>query len=74
MTGRSSVVAENASSGMGVAEYCKNMFLELQRKKAHRYVVQEGVDDIHYEIHETYPTEMELEVLRERAKEGKMLV
>ncbi|KVI12375.1 Actin-binding, cofilin/tropomyosin type [Cynara cardunculus var. scolymus] len=29
----------NASSGMGVAEHCKGTFLELQRKKAHRYVI-----------------------------------
>ncbi|CAH1431841.1 unnamed protein product [Lactuca virosa] len=29
----------NASSGMGVAEHCKGTFLELQRKKAHRYAV-----------------------------------
>lgn len=29
----------NASSGMGVADQCKHTFLELQRKKAHRYVV-----------------------------------
>ncbi|KAI3782977.1 hypothetical protein L2E82_13038 [Cichorium intybus] len=29
----------NASSGMGVADHCKRTFLELQRKKAHRYVI-----------------------------------
>jgi cofilin len=29
----------NASSGMGVAEHCRNTFLELQRKKAFRYVI-----------------------------------
>ncbi|OAY63438.1 actin-depolymerizing factor 11-like [Ananas comosus] len=29
----------NASSGMGVAEDCKETFLELQRKKTHRYVI-----------------------------------
>ncbi|PON62622.1 ADF/Cofilin/Destrin [Parasponia andersonii] len=29
----------NASSGMGVAEQSKNAFMELQRKKAHRYVI-----------------------------------
>lgn len=29
----------SASSGMGVAAECKEMFLELQRKKAHRYVI-----------------------------------
>ncbi|XP_050372134.1 actin-depolymerizing factor-like [Argentina anserina] len=29
----------NASSGMGVAADCRNTFLELQRKKAFRYVV-----------------------------------
>ncbi|KAG6523311.1 hypothetical protein ZIOFF_013167 [Zingiber officinale] len=29
----------NASSGMGVADDCKNIFLELQRKKTHRYVI-----------------------------------
>ncbi|MCO5576466.1 hypothetical protein L7F22_030276 [Adiantum nelumboides] len=29
----------NARSGMGVEEGCKSTFLELQRKKAHRYIV-----------------------------------
>ncbi|KAG8049341.1 hypothetical protein GUJ93_ZPchr0009g248 [Zizania palustris] len=29
----------NASSGIGVAAECKEAFVELQRKKAHRYVV-----------------------------------
>ncbi|PWA67370.1 Actin-binding, cofilin/tropomyosin type [Artemisia annua] len=29
----------SASSGMGVADHCKGTFLELQRKKAHRYVI-----------------------------------
>ncbi|KAG5567427.1 hypothetical protein RHGRI_002840 [Rhododendron griersonianum] len=29
----------NASSGMGVADQSKNAFLELQRKKVHRYVI-----------------------------------
>ncbi|KAG6471260.1 actin-depolymerizing factor 11 [Zingiber officinale] len=29
----------NASSGMGVAEDCKEIFRELQRKKSHRYVI-----------------------------------
>lgn len=29
----------NASSGMGVAEQSKTTFLELQRKKVHRYVI-----------------------------------
>ncbi|KAK9137970.1 hypothetical protein Sjap_008564 [Stephania japonica] len=29
----------SASSGMGVAEHCTDAFLELQRKKVHRYVV-----------------------------------
>ncbi|KAL3828248.1 hypothetical protein ACJIZ3_017050 [Penstemon smallii] len=29
----------NASSGMGVADQCKITYLELQRKKLHRYVV-----------------------------------
>ncbi|XP_018681715.2 actin-depolymerizing factor 11-like isoform X2 [Musa acuminata AAA Group] len=29
----------NPSSGMGVAEDCKETFLELQRKKTYRYVV-----------------------------------
>uniref|UniRef100_A0A5B7CAQ9 Putative actin-depolymerizing factor-like n=1 Tax=Davidia involucrata TaxID=16924 RepID=A0A5B7CAQ9_DAVIN len=29
----------NASSGMGVADHSKNTFLELQRKKVHRYVI-----------------------------------
>ncbi|KAI3772999.1 hypothetical protein L6452_04195 [Arctium lappa] len=31
--------SSSASSGMGVAEHCKSTFLELQRKKAHRYVI-----------------------------------
>ncbi|XP_042461196.1 actin-depolymerizing factor 11-like [Zingiber officinale] len=31
--------SSNASSGMGVADDCKNIFLELQRKKTHRYVI-----------------------------------
>ncbi|CAL9054138.1 unnamed protein product, partial [Musa banksii] len=29
----------NASSGMGIAGDCKDIFLELQRKKTHRYVI-----------------------------------
>lgn len=29
----------NASSGMGVADHCKHTYLELQRKKVHRYVI-----------------------------------
>jgi cofilin len=29
----------NASSGIGVAAECKQTFLELQRKKSHRYVI-----------------------------------
>uniref|UniRef100_A0A6M2EYI6 ADF-H domain-containing protein n=1 Tax=Populus davidiana TaxID=266767 RepID=A0A6M2EYI6_9ROSI len=29
----------NASSGMGVADHSKNTFMELQRKKVHRYVI-----------------------------------
>ncbi|KMT16622.1 hypothetical protein BVRB_3g049080 [Beta vulgaris subsp. vulgaris] len=29
----------NAQSGIGVAEQCKTIFTELQRKKVHRYVV-----------------------------------
>lgn len=29
----------NASSGMGVAEESKSKYMELQRKKVHRYVV-----------------------------------
>ncbi|CAA7406918.1 unnamed protein product [Spirodela intermedia] len=33
------MTSSNASSGMGVADDCKRTFLELQRKKAHRYVV-----------------------------------
>ncbi|URE07123.1 actin-depolymerizing factor [Musa troglodytarum] len=32
-------VVSNASSGMGVAEDCKETFLELQRKKTYRYVI-----------------------------------
>ncbi|KAK1305040.1 hypothetical protein QJS10_CPA01g00730 [Acorus calamus] len=31
--------SSNASSGMGVADHCKHTFLELQRKKVHRYVI-----------------------------------
>ncbi|KAJ6796464.1 actin-depolymerizing factor-like [Iris pallida] len=31
--------SSNASSGMVVADQCKDTFLELQRKKAHRYVI-----------------------------------
>ncbi|URE20777.1 LRR receptor-like serine threonine-protein kinase [Musa troglodytarum] len=31
--------SSNASSGMGVAEDCRDTFLELQRKKTHRYVI-----------------------------------
>lgn len=33
------IVERNAQSGIGVAEHTKNTFNELQRKKAHRYVV-----------------------------------
>ncbi|XP_011025987.1 PREDICTED: actin-depolymerizing factor-like [Populus euphratica] len=29
----------NASSGIGVADHSKNTFIELQRKKVHRYVI-----------------------------------
>lgn len=29
----------NASSGMGVADHSKSTFLELKRKKVHRYVI-----------------------------------
>ncbi|KAL9394922.1 hypothetical protein Peur_014207 [Populus x canadensis] len=29
----------NASPGMGVADHSKNTFIELQRKKVHRYVI-----------------------------------
>lgn len=29
----------SASSGMGVADECKQVFLELQRKKVHRYII-----------------------------------
>ncbi|KAJ4968473.1 hypothetical protein NE237_015174 [Protea cynaroides] len=29
----------NASSGLGVADHVKNIFLELKRKKVHRYVI-----------------------------------
>lgn len=29
----------NASSGMGVADHSKSTYLELQRKKVHRYVI-----------------------------------
>ncbi|KAL9399802.1 hypothetical protein Peur_008763 [Populus x canadensis] len=29
----------NASSGIGVADHSKNIFIELQRKKVHRYVI-----------------------------------
>ncbi|KAJ6847491.1 actin-depolymerizing factor-like [Iris pallida] len=31
--------SSNASSGMGVSDDCKHIFLELQRKKTHRYVI-----------------------------------
>ena len=33
------ILQASASSGMGVAEHCKNTYMELQRKKVHRYVV-----------------------------------
>ncbi|KAL4558673.1 hypothetical protein LXL04_036874 [Taraxacum kok-saghyz] len=39
----------NASSGMGVADHCKGTFLELQRKKAHRYVIFK-IDDKKNEV------------------------
>ncbi|KAG2402083.1 Actin-depolymerizing factor [Vigna angularis] len=39
----------NASSGMGVAEHSVNTFLELQRKKVHRYVVFK-IDEIKQEV------------------------
>ncbi|MCE5167088.1 hypothetical protein HAX54_036579, partial [Datura stramonium] len=29
----------NASSGMGVADHSKDTYMELQRKKVHRYVI-----------------------------------
>ncbi|KAK4408142.1 Actin-depolymerizing factor [Sesamum angolense] len=29
----------NASSGMGMADHSKNTFMELKKKKAHRYVI-----------------------------------
>ncbi|KAJ0054059.1 hypothetical protein Pint_01737 [Pistacia integerrima] len=29
----------NATSGMGVSDHSKNTYMELQRKKAHRYVI-----------------------------------
>ncbi|XP_073119351.1 actin-depolymerizing factor isoform X1 [Henckelia pumila] len=32
-------VGRNASSGMGVADHCKTTYMELQRKKVHRYVI-----------------------------------
>lgn len=31
--------SSNASSGIGVADVCKTTYLELQRKKLHRYVI-----------------------------------
>ncbi|GFP83361.1 actin-depolymerizing factor [Phtheirospermum japonicum] len=31
--------ANNASSGMGVADHSKNTYMELQRKKVYRYVI-----------------------------------
>ncbi|CAL9117772.1 unnamed protein product, partial [Musa textilis] len=31
----------NASSGMGLVKNCKDIFLELQRKKTHGYVIFE---------------------------------
>ncbi|WOL18080.1 actin-depolymerizing factor [Canna indica] len=39
----------NASSGMGVAEQSKSSFLELQRKKVHRYVIFK-IDDKKNEV------------------------
>ncbi|KAL8150362.1 hypothetical protein V2J09_020170 [Rumex salicifolius] len=104
----------NASSGMGVADNTLDAFMELKRKKVHRYVIfkidekkreivvektgdptesyddfssalpdndcryamlyatskeriKRALDGIHYEIQATDPTEMDLEVLRERA-------
>ncbi|KAK9160269.1 hypothetical protein Syun_006610 [Stephania yunnanensis] len=106
------VVLSSASSGMGVADHCTDAFLELQRKKVHRYVVfkidekkkklwlrrlemskiffiawspassrirakmlyatskdrfRRTLEGIHYEIQATDASEMDLEVLRERA-------
>ncbi|KAK4441591.1 Actin-depolymerizing factor [Sesamum alatum] len=137
----------NASSGMGVADHSKNTFMELKKKKVHRYVifkidekknevvvektggpaenyddfaeslpendcryavydfdfvtsencqkskiffiawspaisrirskmlyatskdsVKRALDDVHYEIQATDPTEMDLEVIRDRAR------
>ncbi|XP_027116571.2 actin-depolymerizing factor-like [Coffea eugenioides] len=39
----------NASSGMGVAEHCKSTYLELQRKKVHRYVIFK-IDEMKKEV------------------------
>ncbi|MQL98238.1 hypothetical protein Taro_030946 [Colocasia esculenta] len=33
------LLVSNASSGMGVADHCKSTFLELKRRKVHRYVI-----------------------------------
>ncbi|KAK4366078.1 hypothetical protein RND71_013958 [Anisodus tanguticus] len=114
----------NASSGMGVADHGKNAFLQLKRKKVHRYVIfkidekkkevvvektgtpaesfddftaslpkmiadtrspatsrvrakmlyatskdafKRELDGFHYEIQATDPTEVDLEVLKDRA-------
>lgn len=43
------LVQGNASSGMDVAEHSKTTFLELQRKKAYRYVIFK-IDDKKNEV------------------------
>lgn len=39
----------NASSGMGVADHSKSTYLELQRKKMHRYVIFK-IDEMKKEV------------------------
>ncbi|KAG0467099.1 hypothetical protein HPP92_018679 [Vanilla planifolia] len=69
---------------MGVANHCRDTFLELQRKKAYRspsvsrirakmlYATSKErfrreMDGVHYEIQATDPTELDIEILRDRA-------
>nr|XP_043618912.1 actin-depolymerizing factor-like [Erigeron canadensis]XP_043618913.1 actin-depolymerizing factor-like [Erigeron canadensis] len=46
---RGGVAGANAISGVDVADHCKEAFLELQRKKAHRYVIFK-IDDNKNEV------------------------
>ncbi|KAA8548805.1 hypothetical protein F0562_000489 [Nyssa sinensis] len=63
----------NASSGMGVADHSKSTYLELQRKKVHRYVIfkidekkkevvveKTGVYDFDFVTSENLPKEQDL--------------